>query len=31
MQARYSDEHADLDGNGYGVKYETGAAEPASC
>ena len=27
MQARYSDEHADL-GDGYGVKYETAAVHP---
>jgi long-chain-alcohol oxidase len=27
MQARYSDEHADLDG-GYGLKYETAAVHP---
>jgi choline dehydrogenase-like flavoprotein len=29
MQARYSDEHADLDGEGYGVKYETGPLNPS--
>lgn len=29
MQARYSDEHADLDGDGYGVKYETGPLNPS--
>jgi choline dehydrogenase-like flavoprotein len=29
MQARYSDQHADLDGNGYGVKYETGPLNPS--
>ncbi|HEV2814536.1 MAG TPA: GMC family oxidoreductase N-terminal domain-containing protein, partial [Solirubrobacteraceae bacterium] len=29
MQARYSDEHADLDGKGYGVKYETGPLNPS--
>jgi choline dehydrogenase-like flavoprotein len=29
MQARYSDEHADLDGAGYGVKYETGPMNPS--
>lgn len=28
MQALYSDEHRDLDGDGYGVKYETGSAMP---
>ena len=29
MQARYSDEHSDLDGQGYGVKYETGPLNPS--
>jgi choline dehydrogenase-like flavoprotein len=29
MQARYSDQHADLDGEGYGVKYETGPLNPS--
>ncbi len=29
MQSRYSDHIADLDGNGYGVKIETGPAHPA--
>jgi choline dehydrogenase-like flavoprotein len=29
MQARYSDEHADLDGDGYGVKYESGPLNPS--
>ena len=29
MQARYSDEHADLDGEHYGVKYETGPLNPS--
>jgi choline dehydrogenase-like flavoprotein len=29
MQTRYSAEHADLDGTGYGVVYETAAANPA--
>jgi choline dehydrogenase-like flavoprotein len=29
MQARYSDQHADLDGDGYGVKYETGPLNPS--
>ena len=29
MQARYSDEHANLDGKGYGVKYETGPLNPS--
>lgn len=29
MQARYSDQHADLDGDGYGVKYETGPMNPS--
>jgi long-chain-alcohol oxidase len=28
MQALYSDEHADLDGKGHGVKYETAALHP---
>lgn len=28
MQSRYSAEHADLDGEGYGVLYETGPANP---
>lgn len=28
MQSRYSAEHADLDGSGYGVVYETAAANP---
>jgi long-chain-alcohol oxidase len=28
MQALYSDQHADLDGNGHGVKYETAALHP---
>ena len=26
MQSRYVDEHTDLDGDGYGVLYETGPA-----
>ncbi|WP_206516089.1 GMC family oxidoreductase N-terminal domain-containing protein [Nocardioides pantholopis] len=30
LQARYCDEHADLDGEGYGVIYETGPSNPAS-
>jgi long-chain-alcohol oxidase len=29
MQARYSDQHANLDGKGYGVKYETGPLNPS--
>jgi choline dehydrogenase-like flavoprotein len=29
MQARYSDVHSDLDGHGYGVKYETGPLNPS--
>jgi choline dehydrogenase-like flavoprotein len=29
MQAVYSDEHRDLDGEGYGVKYETTAFHPS--
>jgi choline dehydrogenase-like flavoprotein len=29
MQTRYSTEHADLDGRGYGVVYETAATNPA--
>ena len=29
MQARYSDEHANLDGDGYGVKYESGPLNPS--
>jgi long-chain-alcohol oxidase len=29
MQTRYSREHRDLDGNGYGVIYETGPMNPA--
>lgn len=29
MQSRYSREHADQDGSGYGVVYETAAANPA--
>lgn len=29
MQSRYSDEHVDLDGDGYGVLYETGPGNPA--
>ena len=29
MQTRYSTEHADLDGEGYGVVYETAATNPA--
>lgn len=29
MQTRYSAEHADLDGRGYGVIYETAATNPA--
>jgi choline dehydrogenase-like flavoprotein len=29
MQSRYVDEHTDLDGDGYGVLYETGPATPA--
>lgn len=28
MQSRYSDHHADLDGHGYGVLYETGPMTP---
>ncbi len=28
MQALYSDEHRDLDGRGYGLKYETAAVHP---
>jgi long-chain-alcohol oxidase len=28
MQALYSDQHADLDGHGFGVKYETAAMHP---
>ncbi|WP_019200397.1 GMC family oxidoreductase N-terminal domain-containing protein [Tsukamurella sp. 1534] len=30
LQTRYSTEHADLDGNGYGVIYETGPANPGA-
>ena len=30
LQARYCDEHVDLDGDGYGVIYETGPSNPAS-
>ncbi|MEU6075452.1 GMC family oxidoreductase N-terminal domain-containing protein [Micromonospora sp. NPDC047074] len=30
MQTRYSTEHADLDGRGYGVIYETAATNPAT-
>jgi choline dehydrogenase-like flavoprotein len=29
LQTRYSTEHADLDGEGYGVVYETAATNPA--
>ncbi|WP_354699005.1 hypothetical protein DSM112329_04706 [Paraconexibacter sp. AEG42_29] len=29
MQTRYSREHSDLDGDGYGVMYETGPANPS--
>ena len=29
IQTRYSTEHADLDGDGYGVVYETAATNPA--
>lgn len=29
MQSRYSDHHANLDGNGYGVLYETAPLTPA--
>ena len=29
MQTRYSREHRDLDGNGYGVIYETGPTNPS--
>lgn len=29
MQAIYSDQHRDLDGSGYGVKYETAAFHPS--
>lgn len=29
IQTRYSEEHSDLDGSGYGVVYETAAANPA--
>jgi long-chain-alcohol oxidase len=29
MQAIYSDQHRDLDGEGYGVKYETAAFHPS--
>lgn len=29
LQARFSDQFADLDGQGYGVKFETTAAHPA--
>lgn len=29
MQTRYSGEHSDLDGSGYGVVYETASATPA--
>ena len=29
MQAIYSDEHVDLDGEGYGVKYETAPVHPS--
>ncbi|MCP2324250.1 choline dehydrogenase-like flavoprotein [Hamadaea flava] len=30
IQTRYSTEHADLDGHGYGVIYETAATNPAT-
>ncbi len=30
LQARYCDEHVNLDGDGYGVIYETGPSNPAS-
>lgn len=30
LQTRYVDEHVDLDGDGYGVIYETGPSNPAS-
>jgi long-chain-alcohol oxidase len=30
LQTRYSDEHGDLDGSGYGVIYETVASNPAA-
>ncbi|MET1038158.1 MAG: GMC family oxidoreductase N-terminal domain-containing protein [Aeromicrobium sp.] len=30
LQARYSNQHSDLDGDGYGVIYETGPTNPAS-
>ena len=30
MQTRYSDEYVDLDGNGYGVIFETGPINPTS-
>ncbi|WP_082778232.1 GMC family oxidoreductase N-terminal domain-containing protein [Tsukamurella pseudospumae] len=30
LQTRYSTEHADLDGDGYGVIYETGPASPGA-
>jgi long-chain-alcohol oxidase len=29
MQALYSDEHSDLDGEGYGLKYETAPVHPS--
>jgi long-chain-alcohol oxidase len=29
MQALYSDEHSDLDGSGYGLKYETAPVHPS--
>ena len=30
LQTRYCNEHADLDGEGYGVIYETGPSNPAA-
>lgn len=30
LQTRYCDEHVDLDGEGYGVIYETGPSNPAA-
>ncbi|WP_224766071.1 GMC family oxidoreductase [Nocardioides campestrisoli] len=30
LQTRYCDEHVDLDGDGYGVIYETGPSNPAA-
>lgn len=30
LQARYCNEHSDLDGDGYGVIYETGPSNPAA-